>query len=186
MKNIFPILGVCGALFILPLGAAETLIPVQADPNDTGPTAHDLDAMEDALDEAARAARGLGAALLENALEAFGQAESNIAEAAEDMRDSVAEEMAIMALGQAGNLEATGAWLKQEQIISANGVDFDKALAAIEASDMSRREKKALTKSLGSIRAGLAEAHAGLLDFNATLAKARPETVGQEIQEIKQ
>ncbi|MCV6597022.1 MAG: hypothetical protein OIF40_08075, partial [Mangrovicoccus sp.] len=144
------------------------------------------DAMDEALDDAARAVRGLGAALLAGAQDALDQAEDALTEASHDMRDSMAESMTVMALSSAGELDATSAWLKQEKIVSADGVDFDKALAAIEASDMDPAEKAELTKALGSVRAGIAEARAGLLAFEATLESAQEAPQSMAPQEIKQ
>lgn len=163
------VLAVC--LAAAPVVAQEADTPAQAAPivpSEAAPAKGDQ-AMSDALDDAARSAKGLGAALMAGAKDALSSAESSIAEATEGLRDSMAAGVTVMALRSADDMDALSAWVKREDIVTKDGIDFDRALAAVDASDYSDDRKAAMTAAIASVRAAIDQARQGLRDLNTEL-----------------
>lgn len=129
----------------------------------------ETDAVSGALTEMGDAARDLGAALFAGAQSAWSSTEKAVAEAGDSIDDKVAESVTVMALSTAGETNAVSDWLKQEEIVNRDGIDFDKAFAAIDASDMTDTAKDTARKAIEDVRSGLDQVRAGLSELNGVL-----------------
>ncbi|MEM8958798.1 MAG: hypothetical protein AAGC86_13410 [Pseudomonadota bacterium] len=159
-----------------PLLAQDANAPMDATPTPsagadsagTAETGNDP-SMSEALDDAARSARELGSALMDSARDALSTAESSIAAATEGLRDSMAEGVTVMALSSADDMDALTDWVKREEIVSRDGIDFDRAVAAVDASDYSDARKAAMKAAITSVREAIEQARQGLSDLNTEL-----------------
>lgn len=150
------------------VGAQEAGAPLDTGSADESPS-DAMPTMSDALDDAARSAKGFGAALMDSARDALSNAETSIAAATEGLRDGMAEGVTVLALDAADDVDALSAWVKREDIVTKDGIDFDRALAAVDASDYSEDRKAAMTAAITSVREAIDQARQGLSDLNTEL-----------------